>query len=147
MGVAAFFTNKGGLKYADAADLKLLVIGLAAYIYLLHVFCFRQGLGRNLLNPKLVNSEDPVCKKHFANLDRPWLNSLEQAPLFLSAAILYSGLVNAQLGGILTLVYVAFTAIYPAVFGKIPLIAISTMPRYWIIQYMVAAVVLAGLRT
>mmetsp|Transcript_25313 Transcript_25313/g.67210 ORF Transcript_25313/g.67210 Transcript_25313/m.67210 type:complete len:174 (-) Transcript_25313:160-681(-) len=147
MGVVALFTDTGGLKYADAADLKLLVIGLAVYIYVLHVFCFRQGLGRNIVNPKLVNSDDPVCREHFASLDRTWLNSLEQAPLFLTAAILYSGLVNAQLGGILTLVYVAFTAMYPAVFGKIPLITVSTFPRYFIIQYMVASVVLAGLRT
>eukprot|EP00418_Pyrodinium_bahamense_P018577 CAMPEP_0179106236 /NCGR_PEP_ID=MMETSP0796-20121207/49385_1 /TAXON_ID=73915 /ORGANISM="Pyrodinium bahamense, Strain pbaha01" /LENGTH=153 /DNA_ID=CAMNT_0020804259 /DNA_START=197 /DNA_END=658 /DNA_ORIENTATION=+ len=147
MGVAAFFTTQNGLQYADAPDLQLVVIGVGVYLFVLYVFLFRQGLGKNLLNSQLVDLEDPACKAHFANLDRSTGNALEQAPIFLTSLILYAGLVDAKLGAIFSFMYSAFLAFYPAVFGSPRLLIASTMPRYLIVEYMIAAVVTAAFRT
>mmetsp|Transcript_45740 Transcript_45740/g.135436 ORF Transcript_45740/g.135436 Transcript_45740/m.135436 type:complete len:176 (-) Transcript_45740:101-628(-) len=145
--VAAFFTGKeGGLEYAAAADLKLVLLALAAYIFVLYALIFRQGLGKNVLNPKLVTSEDPVCQRHFKNLNRSVENTLEQAPIFLAALFPYAGLVNPVLAGKLVLAYLAFLIPYPMWFPSDRML-VSTMPRYFIIKYMVASVVIAALRT
>jgi len=147
MGVVAFFTTTGGLKYADAADLKLALIAFAVYLWLIYVFLFRQGSGKAIVNPGLVNSDDPVVKQHFTNLNRTAENALEQCPIFLAALFTYAGLVNAHWAAYLCFAYTAILAPYPALFGKGTILFASTFPRYLIIKYMVCAVVFAALRS
>mmetsp|Transcript_2312 Transcript_2312/g.5168 ORF Transcript_2312/g.5168 Transcript_2312/m.5168 type:complete len:177 (-) Transcript_2312:196-726(-) len=148
-GIAYFAEAKEGLKYADASDLKLAAIAISAYLYVLFVFLFRQGLGHNALNPQLVKSEDPAVQAHFRNLTRSALNAVEQAPAFLTAVVLYAGLVNPKRAGILAFAYTAFLVPYPVLFGKsfTPVVFVSTLPRYLMIMYMASAFTIAALRT
>merc|ERR1719359_2752309 len=81
---------------------------------------------------------------------RTWtapLEMLEQAPIFLAALTIFSFLVDAKVGGILAFVYVFFLWLYPFVFGKGYVLFVSTLPRYFAVEYMVISVFITALRT
>eukprot|EP00415_Alexandrium_ostenfeldii_P005012 UN5012 len=147
--VAYFLEEKTGLKYASAADLKLVAIGVPIYFCVLYLFIFRQGLGKNVLNASLATSDDPAVRAHFTNLNRTALNAIEQAPFFLGTLLPYAGLVNGKRAGILCLAYTAFLLPYPGLYGRSfsPKVFVSTLPRYLIVFYMAGASVIAALRT
>mmetsp|Transcript_103694 Transcript_103694/g.184231 ORF Transcript_103694/g.184231 Transcript_103694/m.184231 type:complete len:175 (-) Transcript_103694:98-622(-) len=146
MGLPAWSMNPVGLQLASLKDMKLFLISFVVYMLTLFVFLFRQGMGKNLLNVDKAGSEDPAWKKHVKNLDRTAMNALEQAVIFIPSSILYTVLVEPKLGGILTLSYVAFLMLYSPCFDKgLPVLFISTMPRYLIVFYMLVSIVLGAL--
>merc|ERR1719253_2248843 len=63
--------------------MKLFFIGMATYMLVLYALLFRQGLGKNLLNPQLADCVHENWLKHVKNLDRSAGNAMEQAILFI----------------------------------------------------------------
>merc|ERR1712039_635503 len=109
----------------------------------------RQGLGKAMINKELLNKhgDNPKIKSWSISVDRCFLNTQEQSPAFLASFLAYSVYVNPLLGAKLGLVYTAFVIYYPFVYGKLPTMFASTIPRYFIIWFYLTGCVVAGIRS
>mmetsp|Transcript_965 Transcript_965/g.1052 ORF Transcript_965/g.1052 Transcript_965/m.1052 type:complete len:178 (+) Transcript_965:104-637(+) len=144
-----WFTQTEGLRLHDGPEIKLAVYSLTVYFLVWYFIMARQGTSKNLVNAELLKSPDatqPAVKAWFNNIDRSFLNMQEQSVMFLASFILYSLYVNPNVAAYIGFAYSFLTAIYPALHPS-PIMFASTMPRYWIIFYMITGSLVAAMRS
>eukprot|EP00928_Gymnodinium_smaydae_P062310 TRINITY_DN46204_c0_g1_i1.p1 TRINITY_DN46204_c0_g1~~TRINITY_DN46204_c0_g1_i1.p1 ORF type:complete len:201 (-),score=22.35 TRINITY_DN46204_c0_g1_i1:52-594(-) len=144
-----YFLQKEPLKLSSGPDMKPVMFPLCAYFFVFYVLMARQGMGKNMVNKDVIKAhgDKDHVKKWISAVDRCFLNTQEQSSAFLGSLLPYCMFVNPWIGAILCWVYTIFVVMYPCVYGKMPHIFASTVPRYFIITFMLAGCVVAAIRT
>jgi len=150
----AFFLEEGVLGLpvdtSGALDIKQLrhfCVALCVYYIVAYILMMRQGLNKNVVNADIVKKLDSQAqhiKDAITNYNRSFENMLEQMPMFVPTLIVYALFVNPLGAGIIGGVYAFFLVLYPFTFGS-ELVALSTMPRYILVHYMLWAILITSI--
>ena len=133
-------TARGG-RYAPVVDVTL------SFVFLLMTFLFRQSATAFGIRFRSVAKDDtPISMtsikygngggKTMLAANRVVGNTLEQAVPFLLALWLHATFVDCHGAAVLGWCWIASRCLYPVVWGRFPLIFLSTMPGYFFIALL-----------
>lgn len=144
-----WFTQKEGLQLTTGPEMKIPMFALGAYCLVFYVFMARQGMGKAVINKDLLaeHGDKKKVKDWVKSVDRVFENTQEQTSVFLPTFLAYSIFVNPVLGGQLAFLYIVFLILYAPLYGKIPLIFVSTIPRYLVIIFYLTGCMVAAIRS
>uniref|UniRef100_A0A6U8XUR0 Uncharacterized protein n=1 Tax=Zooxanthella nutricula TaxID=1333877 RepID=A0A6U8XUR0_9DINO len=145
-----WFTQHEGLHSHGGKDMKLAMYSLTTYFLVWYFIMARQGSSKAVVNEEFLKTEHakkPDAVAWFTSLDRSFLNMQEQCPMFLSSFMVYAIFVSPIKAAYVGWAYSFLTALYPALHPKVPLLFITTFPRYFLIFFMITGCVVAAIRT
>lgn len=131
----------------DMKELRHFCVALCVYYIVAYILMMRQGLNKNVVNADIVKKLDKMpqyMQEAITNYNRSFENMLEQMPMFVPVLIVYALFVNPLGAGIIGGVYTVFLILYPFTFGS-ALVALSTMPRYILVHYMIWAILVTSI--